>query len=86
MLIDPDKLEQVNLNRMPGATQEMVEQNWCKVHYVKHLIKKVYAQGSHIKTIPTTIENELAKQEIANCDLIVVTALIIIFLEKLLKN
>ncbi|WP_414621591.1 HesA/MoeB/ThiF family protein [Calothrix sp. CCY 0018] len=72
VLIDPDKLEQVNLNRMPGATQEMVEQNWHKVHYVKHLIKKVYAQGSHVKTIPTTIESDLAKQEIASCDLIVV--------------
>ncbi|NJM22926.1 MAG: ThiF family adenylyltransferase [Richelia sp. SL_2_1] len=72
VLIDPDKLETVNLNRMTGATQEMVEQNWYKVHYVKHLIKKIYAQVSHVKTVPTIIENELAKQEIASCDLIVV--------------
>ncbi|MEA5596719.1 ThiF family adenylyltransferase [Rivularia sp. UHCC 0363] len=72
VLIDPDKLETINLNRMTGATQEMVEQNWYKVHYVKHLIKKIYAQGSHVKTVPTIIENELAKQEIASCDLIVV--------------
>lgn len=72
VLIDPDKLEKVNLNRMTGATQEMVEQQWYKVHYVKHLIKKIYDQGSHVKTLSTTIENELAKQEIANCDLIVV--------------
>lgn len=72
VLIDPDKLEAVNLNRMVGATQEMVEQNWYKVHYVKHLIKKIYHEGSCVKTIPTTIESELAKQEIAACDLIVV--------------
>ncbi|NJO64250.1 MAG: ThiF family adenylyltransferase [Richelia sp. RM2_1_2] len=72
VLIDSDKLEQVNMNRMPGATQEMVEQGWYKVHYVKYLIKKVYAQGSHVKALPTAIENELAKQEIAACDLIVV--------------
>ncbi|AFY57355.1 dinucleotide-utilizing enzyme possibly involved in molybdopterin or thiamin biosynthesis [Rivularia sp. PCC 7116] len=72
VLVDPDKLEQVNLNRMTGATQEMVEHGWYKVHYVKHLIKKIYACGSHVKTISTAIEAETATQEIANCDLIVV--------------
>jgi molybdopterin-synthase adenylyltransferase len=72
VLIDPDKLETVNLNRMPGATQEMVDQNWHKVHYVKHLIKKIYSEGSCVKTIPTSVESELAKEEIATCDLIVV--------------
>ena len=72
VLIDSDKLEQVNLNRMSGASLKMVEQQWYKVHYVKYLIKKIYAQGSHVKTLPIAIENELAKQEIANCDLIVV--------------
>ncbi len=72
VLIDPDKLETVNLNRMPGATQEMVEQQWHKVHYVKHLIKRIYSYGSHVKAIPATIESELAKNEIATCDLIVV--------------
>ena len=72
VLVDPDKLETVNLNRMPGATEEMVEQQWHKVHYVKHLLKKIYQEGSCVKTIPTTVESELAKQEIATCDLIVV--------------
>jgi len=72
VLIDPDKLETVNLNRMPGATQEMVDQQWDKVNYVKYLIKKIYVQGSSVKTLATTIEDELAQTEIANCDLIVV--------------
>ncbi|GAB1541979.1 hypothetical protein NUACC21_46520 [Scytonema sp. NUACC21] len=72
VLIDPDRLEQVNLNRMPGATQKMVEQQWYKVDYVKYLIKKIYRTGSCVKTIPTSIENGLAKQEIAASDLIVV--------------
>ncbi|MGF1979765.1 MAG: ThiF family adenylyltransferase [Nostoc sp. CmiSLP01] len=72
VLIDPDRLEQVNLNRMPGATQKMVEQQWYKVDYVKYLIKKIYQTGSCVKTIPTSIENDLAKQEIAASDLIVV--------------
>ncbi len=72
VLIDPDKLQRINLNRMPGATLEMVEQQWHKVYYVKHLIKKIYSEGSSVKTVPDEIESELAQQEIATCDLIVV--------------
>ena len=72
VLIDPDRLETVNLNRMPGATQEMVDQRWYKVDYVKYLLKRIYQTGSCVKPIPASIENELAKQEIASSDLIVV--------------
>ncbi|MDF5722352.1 MAG: ThiF family adenylyltransferase [Rhizonema sp. PD37] len=72
VLVDPDKLETVNLNRMPGATKEMVQQQWYKVHYVKHLIQKIYPEDSCVQTIATGIESELSKQEIATCDLIVV--------------
>ena len=72
VLIDPDKLERVNLNLTPGATQDMVDQQWHKVHYVKHLIKQIYFHGSCVKAIATTIENESAKEEIGSCDLIVV--------------
>ncbi|MBD2436236.1 ThiF family adenylyltransferase [Nostoc sp. FACHB-110] len=72
VLIDPDRLEPVNLNRMPGATQKMAEQQWYKVDYVKYLIKRIYQTGSCVKAIPTSVENELAKQEIASSDLIVV--------------
>lgn len=72
VLIDPDRLESANLNRMPGATQEMADQQWYKVHYVKRLIKRIYTTGSCVKAMPISIENELAKQEIAASDLIVV--------------
>lgn len=72
VLVDPDKLETVNLNRMPGATEEMVRQEWDKVHYVKHLIQKIYQEGSCVTTIPTTVKSELSRQEISTCDLIVV--------------
>ncbi|MEH2351115.1 MAG: ThiF family adenylyltransferase [Nostoc sp.] len=72
VLIDPDRLETVNLNRMPGATQEMADQRWYKVDYVKYLIKKIYQAGSCVKAISTSIEHELAKQEIAASDLIIV--------------
>jgi hypothetical protein len=72
VLIDPDRLETVNLNRMPAATQTMADQHWYKVQYIKSLIKRIYATGSYVKTIPSSITSESAKQEIAACDLIVV--------------
>lgn len=72
VLIDSDRLETVNLNRMPGATPKMVEQQWYKVDYVKYLIKKIYPTGSNVKAIPTSCNNEIAQTEIALSDLIVV--------------
>ena len=72
LLIDPDRLETVNLNRMPGATQQMVDRWWHKVNYVKWLIKKAYTIGSHVKALPISVEDETAKAEIATADLIVV--------------
>ena len=61
---------------MPAATTKMVRQQWPKVEYVKSLIKRIYATGSRVKTIPTTLEAALedssARREIAAADLIVV--------------
>ena len=75
-LIDPDCLETANLNRMPAATEKMARQQWPKVEYVKSLIKRIYATGSRVKGIPTTLEaaleNSAARREIAAADLIVV--------------
>ena len=71
-LIDPDVLETVNLNRMPGATKTMVERGWTKVHYAKKLIKKVYPTGSYVREIAESIESERAQKAIAKADLIVV--------------
>ena len=72
VLIDPDHLEAVNLNRLPAATQTMASQQWYKVNYVKHLIKRIYATGSHVKALPASIADESVKQEVAAADLIVV--------------
>lgn len=72
VLIDHDCLETTNLNRMPGATWEMAEQQLPKVEYVKQLIQQIYQMNANVKTIPTSIENELAQQEIGASDLIVV--------------
>ena len=72
VLVDPDRLETVNLNRLPGATPTMVEQRWHKVGYVKWLIKRIYERGSVVRTFPTGIEDEFTQSEIAAADLLVV--------------
>lgn len=71
-LIDPDKLEFVNLNRMIASTPLMVEKNCLKVDYIKDLISKIYPTDSVIKTIPKSIENEAVIPAILDSDLIVV--------------
>jgi molybdopterin-synthase adenylyltransferase len=70
ILVDPDRIEAVNLNRMPAATIEMVEQRWPKVDYVKHLIKRIYPSGSTVKTICAPLHPDLP--DIATADLIIV--------------
>ncbi|HBE20657.1 MAG TPA: hypothetical protein DEG17_07275 [Cyanobacteria bacterium UBA11149] len=72
VLVDPDRLERSNLNRMVGATEKMVDWRWHKVEYVKQLIKQIYRTGSCVKAIPTSVENGLVESEIAASDLIVV--------------
>jgi hypothetical protein len=72
ILIDPDKLEEVNLNRMVAASKEMASQQLYKVDYVKQLIKRIYHRGARVQTIPTSLENISTKKEIEASDLIVV--------------
>lgn len=75
-LVDGDRIETVNLNRMPAATPKMAAGRWHKVQYVKSLIKRIYATGSRVKAIPATLEDALqdpaTRREIAAADLIVV--------------
>jgi hypothetical protein len=72
VLIDPDILEYSNLNRMPGATREMVNESLYKVEYVKQLIEAIYPIDAEIQTIPTSIENISTLADCATSDLIVV--------------
>mgnify|MGYP000509356183 CR=1 FL=1 len=46
-----------NLNRMPGATSNMVEEGWYKVHYVKHVLDRIYPTGANLTAIPDSIAN-----------------------------
>ncbi|MBW4619396.1 MAG: ThiF family adenylyltransferase [Cyanosarcina radialis HA8281-LM2] len=72
VLIDPDRLETVNLNRLLAATPNMVEQQWYKVEYVKYLLKRIYPTGSSVTAVPAALSSSTVPGEIAACDLIVV--------------
>lgn len=72
VLVDGDRLETTNLNRMPGATWEMAERQLPKVEYLKQLIKQIYPTGSQVRAIPENLESKTAQREIDASDLIVV--------------
>jgi len=72
VLVDSDRLEPTNLNRMPGATRDMAERQFPKVEYLKQLIKQIYPRGSQVQAIPENLESETAQRNIGASDLIVV--------------
>ncbi|MBE9221597.1 ThiF family adenylyltransferase [Cyanobacterium stanieri LEGE 03274] len=72
LLIDDDNLELVNLNRTPGASEEMVNQQWSKVDYVKYLLTKIYPDDGNFITAKTTIQAIENIEQIIDYDLIVV--------------
>ncbi|MGY6528395.1 MAG: HesA/MoeB/ThiF family protein [Cyanobacterium sp.] len=72
LLIDHDNLELVNLNRTPGASIEMVKEEWSKVDYVEHLLTKIYPDDGNFITAKTTIQEIHDREQIAHYDLIVV--------------
>jgi hypothetical protein len=72
VLVDPDHLEESNLNRLPCATLTMVQQGWSKVRYVKHLIKQAWPVGSQVVALAEPVEMSSAECPLAACDLLVV--------------
>jgi molybdopterin-synthase adenylyltransferase len=70
ILVDPDRLETTNLNRMPGATAKMVETGCLKVHYVKQLLEQIYPTGANITAIPESIS--IDTPAVATADIIIV--------------
>lgn len=70
VLIDPDHLETSNLNRLPAATQDMVDDRWTKVHYVRHLIRLAWPQATEVCTFDVSVQDRDAQAELAKCDLI----------------
>jgi molybdopterin-synthase adenylyltransferase len=70
ILVDPDRLETSNLNRMPGATLNMVEAGCLKVHYVEQLLEQIYPTNSKIVAIPDSLSIDTTA--VATADIIIV--------------
>jgi molybdopterin-synthase adenylyltransferase len=70
ILVDPDRLETSNLNRMPGATAKMVEAGCLKVQYVKQLLEQIYPTGAQTIAIPDKLS--IATPAVATADIIIV--------------
>ena len=72
VLIDPDRVEESNLNRLPGATPAMAQQGWTKVLYVKRLIHNAWHSGASVCSFPVSLVQETAQLQLARCDIIAV--------------
>jgi len=71
VLVDPDHLETTNLNRLPAATQAMVEDRWSKVRYVNYLIRLAWPRGAEVRALDVAAQDRSGQAELAKCDLIV---------------
>lgn len=72
VLVDADRVETTNLNRLPAASPRMARERWTKVRYVKGLIKQAWPHGSQVTALAMSVEAEPARQRLAACDLVVV--------------
>ena len=72
VLIDPDQLDETNLNRMPCATPTMAMRDWPKVRYVKQLVNRAWPVGATVRKLQAPVEDRRAENLLAACDLIVV--------------
>ena len=72
-LIDPDRIEPNNLDRLPFATRRMADQRLSKVAYiVKSLIRRMWPAGSVVRALAVGIDDPRAQEAAARCDLLVV--------------
>jgi hypothetical protein len=69
VLIDPDKIEFKNLNRIIGATYEDALKQRYKVDVMKREIEKV-GFGTIVKTFKTDLMNEEAIRELSTADIV----------------
>lgn len=72
VLVDPDHLDDTNLNRMPFATPAMAKRAWPKVRYVKQLIKRAWPTGSSVRGLMVNVNKPHVERALAACDLLVV--------------
>ncbi|WP_028668867.1 ThiF family adenylyltransferase [Runella zeae] len=69
VLIDPDRVEFKNLNRIPNTTYEDAEKGRYKVDVLKSAIEK-QGTGITVKAVPLGLHSYEAYQEAAGCDIV----------------
>lgn len=72
VLVDPDHLDDTNLNRMPFATPAMANRACPKVRYVTRLIKRAWPTASSVRCLKVNVNKPHVEHALAACDLLVV--------------
>jgi len=71
VLVDPDRLEESNLNRMIGARFSDARKGRSKVSLATSLVKQVHGKDADVKAFRCEAETKRARKALANCHIIV---------------
>ena len=69
ILVDPDEVEEKNLNRIVGATMEDAQQARPKVEVMKRSVEAM-GLGTVVKALHTPLQNVEARKALAACDVV----------------
>jgi hypothetical protein len=72
VLVDPDRLDESNLNRMPFATPTMARRRWSKVRYLKQVIRRAWPAEALIQHFVANVSDPRVEGPLSACDLLVV--------------
>jgi hypothetical protein len=69
VLVDPDYMEEKNLNRIPSATMQDAQARTLKVEVARRSINSM-GLGTEVEVFPTSLFNPEAVRAIADCDVV----------------
>jgi molybdopterin-synthase adenylyltransferase len=67
-LVDPDRVEISNLNRLPAATRRMARLGLPKTAYVTRALRRFWGDEAEIAICPVAVEDMSAAENLADCD------------------
>ena len=71
VLVDPDRIEKSNLNRMIGATPGDAGKGRFKVSLAAALIRQIHGKDAEIQALRCSAETEKARKALAECQIAV---------------
>ncbi len=69
LLVDPDVVEETNLNRLHGSTRKDVDRNRTKVRVLKDYVENM-GLGTHVTTRQTTLSDAATAMLLRGCDIV----------------